>query len=372
MGTPADPAHDRGEALGPAHPARPADRVDRGVRDLRRGRPPRACGHRRARRPVRRAAGADHRRGQRDRAGDGVRVRGGGRAADRRRPGRGGRGPHRRTGPADRRARGLGGDGGRLRRTGHGEARRAGAPRVRRAGRAGQQRRHRPVRLLLRHDDRGLAHRPRRQPLGRDPRLPALRGADGRARTGRPHRQHRVGGRLPAVADPARLQHLQGGGPDAVGVPARGTRLAVHRRDGDLPRHRQHRHHLHRPLRRCRRGGGVPPPQEFGPPVRPAQLPAGEGGFRRPGRDRGQQAAGPGDPGVPGGARLVAGAAGGAATAGAGGAEGVRRVVAGSPPWSRLPTTTVLSGPVVHSFVNSPVDNPGCLWTKPPRGKQPA
>ena len=76
---------------------------------------------------------------------------------------------------------------------------------------------------FLRDHRRGLEEGPRRQSVGRHPRLPALRQADGRARPGRPHRQHRLGRGLSAHEGAARVQHVEGGRADAQRVPARGA-----------------------------------------------------------------------------------------------------------------------------------------------------
>ena len=67
----------------------------------------------------------------------------------------------------------------------------------------------------------------------------------------------------------------------------------------DLPRLRQHQHHLDRALRRRRRRRGEAAPEEVRAPVRPAELPAGEGRRRDPARGRPQPGRGPGHPGGP-------------------------------------------------------------------------
>ncbi|CAG9273675.1 hypothetical protein BCEP4_850004 [Burkholderia cepacia] len=141
----------------------------------------------------------------------------------------------RRAGPRETRRR-------RVRRR-NGSAGDVGRQRTRRRGRGDQQRRHRHGRRHPRHEHAALGAHPAREPVGRDPRLAAVRAADGRARHWRAHRQHRVGRRVRAVARPARVCDDESRRADAQRMHAGGARGKRHRRDGRVPRLRGNRNH---------------------------------------------------------------------------------------------------------------------------------
>src|SRR5262245_53994500 len=184
---------------------------------------------------------ARHRRRQWDRAGDGARARpGGGRPRRLRRGSRrpGGDQPRPRAAwpSGARRARR------RLRARCDARLRGEGASRPARGRHPRQQRRRRARRWFSRHVARGLGVGRRHQPLGRDPRLPLLRAADGRAPASRPRRQHRFVGCVPGLPDPACLRHDQVRRLRALGGLAGGAAPARHRRDGRVPGRDQHQH----------------------------------------------------------------------------------------------------------------------------------
>lgn len=133
----------------------------------------------------------------------------------------------------------------------------------------------------------------------------AVRRTDGGARTGRSHRERRLGRRVPALARAARVQHVEGGGADAQRMPARGAGGAGDRRLRDLSRHRQHRYHHDDPVHRGLRRGGATAPTRVVAAVPLAELPAGEG--RRRGAARGAARSGgrPGDTRGPDGPAAV-------------------------------------------------------------------